>query len=317
MTVLGKFNLLIIALLSLSIALLGYSGGYSFPSFETFLASVMPIILFGPLGLFYTYFRVNKIIAVPCMNIVAYTLFIPLIVLFGQLMAGLNFPLTDSYLAAFDTTLGFNWLSAINFFTELPSWVSIFSTKLYESTNYATIFVAVFLIFSGKHRQLDEFITYVILTAVIANIFAGFFPAASAYEYFKPGIAVSERLSAVVGQGYMNDFFALREGSTRELKLVGANGLVSFPSFHTILALLLIYVTRGTGLFSIMITVWSLGIIATTPFDGAHYITDIIGGAVVLMATIAAVQRLEPHLARILSPGTTKSKPASLPAFSA
>ena len=52
----------------------------------------MPVILFGPLGPFYAYVRVNKIIAIPCMNISAYTLFIPMIVLFGQLMAGF-FPL--------------------------------------------------------------------------------------------------------------------------------------------------------------------------------------------------------------------------------
>jgi len=115
----------------------------------------------------------------------------------------------------------------------------------------------------------------------------------------------------------MNDFFAIREGSLQQLKLLGANGLVSFPSFHTILALLLIYVTREIRLLSIFVTIWGLGVVATTPFDGAHYISDVIGGFVVLMATIAAMQRLEPHLARIFAQEKSKPKPASLPAFSA
>jgi hypothetical protein len=317
MTVFVKFNLLVIAILSFAVALLGYSGGYSFPPANIFFASVLPVMLFGPLGLFYTYIRPDSTIAVPCMNITTYSLFIPPIVLFGQLMGGLNYPLVDSQLAAFDATLGINWLSIVTYFASLPEWVSIYSTKLYSSTDILGLLVAVFLIFSGKHKRLEEFVTYFILTAIIVNIFAGFFPAASAYEYFKPSSDLYARLSPIVGEGYMNDFFALRNGEMHQLKLIGANGIVSFPSFHTIIALLLAYVVRGCGLTTYLVGIWCLGIVATTPFDGAHYVADIIGGGVTLMATIAVMQRLEPHLTRILSPHTDKTEPAPQPAFSA
>ena len=111
----------------------------------------------------------------------------------------------------------------------------------------------------------------------------------------------------------MDNFFALRDGSMTELKLLGTNGIVSFPSFHTIIALLFIYVVRGYGLITFLVGAWCLGIVATTPFEGAHYIADIIGGGVTLMATIAAMQRLEPHLTRILSPGFSEAR-TSLPA---
>lgn len=316
MTVLVKFNLLVISILSLAVAILGLAGGYSFPPVDIFIASVLPIMLFGPLGLFYSYIRLDKTIAVPCMNIVTYSLFIPPIVLFGQLMGGLNNPLTDSYLAAFDATIGVNWLTLVTYFASLPEWVSLYSTKLYSSTDILGLLVAVFLIFSGKHKNLEEFVTYFILTAIIVNIFAGFFPAESAYEYFKPDGDLYARISPVVGEGYMNDFFALRDGSMRQLKLIGANGIVSFPSFHTIIALLLIYVIRGCGLITFLVGIWGLGIVATTPFDGAHYIADIIGGAFVLFATIAAMQRLEPYLTRVLSPSKEQAELSPQPAYS-
>jgi len=84
MTVLGKFNLLIVALLSLTVIILAYAGGYTFPPTDVLLIFISPVLLFGPLGLFYTYFRPDRTIAVPCMNIVTYNLFLPPIILFGS-----------------------------------------------------------------------------------------------------------------------------------------------------------------------------------------------------------------------------------------
>ncbi len=311
MTFMLKFNLLVVSTLSLVVAILGFRGGYTFPPAEDYLVATLPIILSGPLALFYTFVRPDKTIATPCWSITIYLLFIPPVLLFGQLMGGLNYPLVDANLAAIDSAMGFDWMEYMNYFASLPSWTSEFSTILYKSTNQLVFLIAVFLIFSGRHRQLVEFVTYFILTGILVNLISGFLPAATAYEYFKPGAALYEKLSPVVGEGYMVDFFALRDGSMRELKIIGATGIVSFPSFHTILALLLIYVVRGCGLFSWVVGIWGLGIVATTPVDGSHYLTDVIGGVVLLAITIAAVRWLEPRLERVFS--STASKPELVP----
>lgn len=301
MSVMLKFNLLVITILSLVVVILSIGGGYTFPPAEDFLVATLPIILSGPLALFYTFIRPDKTIATPCWAITIYLLFIPPVLMFGQLMGGLNYPLVDAELAAIDKAMGFDWMEYMIYFASLPDWTSEFSTILYKSTNQLVLLIAVFLIFSGRHRQLVEFVTYFILTGILVNLISGFLPAATAYEYFKPDAALYEKLSPVVGQGYMVDFFALRDGSMRELKLIGATGIVSFPSFHTVLALLLIYVARGCGLFAWVVGIWGIGIVATTPVDGSHYLTDVIGGIVLLAITIAVVRWLEPHLERILS----------------
>lgn len=71
MTILGKFNLMIVTLLGLTVTILAVAGGYTFPPTDELLIIISPIMLFGPLGLFYTYFRPDQTIAMPCMNIVA------------------------------------------------------------------------------------------------------------------------------------------------------------------------------------------------------------------------------------------------------
>jgi membrane-associated phospholipid phosphatase len=58
---------------------------------------------------------------------------------------------------------------------------------------------------------------------------------------------------------------------------------------------------RGTGIFFLITLIWNTGIIATTPFDGAHYLTDIIGGVVVMVASVFVIHRLEPYLETVFS----------------
>lgn len=317
MSILMKFSLTLVSLLAMSVYVLANIYSFSFPPLMDYRGIAVFIMLFGSLAIFYTYFRPDKTISSPCWSITAYYLFIPPGVMLTQIVGSFNYPLTDQYLIAFDSVLGFDWPSAIIAFTKLPEWVSIASTNLYDSSIHITILVTLFLIITRKNYRLDEFVTYFILTGIITVVISGFAPAESAYEYYKLDAAIYDQLSPVVGNGYMNDFYSLRDGSLRQLKVIETQGIISFPSFHTINSLLLIYVMRGNGWFFALTALWNIGIILTTPFDGAHYITDIIGGAVVLMVAIAAVQRLEPHMARILSSKSDKPEPEIQPAYSA
>ncbi len=297
MSLLLKFNLLVTALFGLVIFVWGSIAGFGFPPLDHYTASGILAAVFGAAALFYTFLRPDRKIADPCWVLMAYALFMPVMIMFSYLPASLNFPLADAALARTDQMLGFNWLDAVHWFVTLPDWVSIASSKLYNSTHWAMLVVAGFLIFSGRHRQLDEYLTLFILTGLITCAISGFLPAETALEYFKPDAATYERLSPIVGNGYMSDFHALRDGSLRQLKLLGVQGIVSFPSFHMVLAMLLIYVMRGTGIFFAITVVWNVGIMLTIPFDGAHYLTDIIGGAVLMVTCIYFIRWLEPWLA--------------------
>ncbi len=300
MSNLMKFNFLVIAFLTLSVAIMTISWGYSVPPVEEFLAVMLPLALFVPLALFYTYLRPDQTIATPFWNFVLYAMVIPPVLIFGQLVITFNFPLVDAKLAAFDQALGFEWPRAIEMFISLPDWVIAVSKELYNSLYRAAMVVAIFLIFSGQHKQLEELTTYFILTAILTNLISGFLPGASAFNFFETPAEVYQQFNPVVGLGYMDDFYALRNGSITDLKL-DINGMVSFPSFHTVFALFLIYVMRNSGVFRYVIALWSIGIVLTTPFDGAHYIADLVGGAILVVATIAFVRWLEPRLDRFFS----------------
>jgi len=298
MSLLMKFNLAMIALFGLIVFAWGSLAGFSFPPAEHYTASTILAGAFGTAALFYTFLRPDRKIADPCWALAGYALFMPIMIMLSYLPASLNFPLAGGALVKADLMLGFDWMAAVKYFVELPAWVSIYSSKLYNSTHWAMLIVAGFLIFSGKHRRMDEYLTLFIITGIVTCVISGFIPAVNAYEFFLPNDEIYDRLSPIVGRGYYDDFFALRDGSLRQLKLLDVQGLVSFPSFHTILALLLIYVMRGTGIFFIITLVWNIGIITTTPFDGAHYLVDIIAGGLVMLGAIHFIRWFEPWLAK-------------------
>lgn len=301
MSALMKFGLVIVVATGLLDFIWGSAAGFSFPPQDHYYWTTLLVTVFGAAALFYTYLRPDPKIAGPCWSLFTYALFMPSAIMLSYLVGSLNFPMAENTLVNMDAMLGFNWLAAIQTFTELPSWVSIASTKIYASSIWVMFLVACFLIFTGKHRRLDEYIVYFIVTCVFTSAIAGVMPATNAYEFFQPGNATYDKLSPIVGRGYYDDLFALRDGSLRQLKLVDVQGLVSFPSFHTIVSLILIYVMRGTGIFFAISLIWNVGIIATTPFDGAHYLVDIIGGVMVMLASVLLIRRLEPYLETLFS----------------
>jgi membrane-associated phospholipid phosphatase len=84
-------------------------------------------------------------------------------------------------------------------------------------------------------------------------------------------------------------FHGLRDGSFRALVAAGSEGIITFPSLHAALAVILI-----VALWPIPILRWAiLGVnsvmLAATPIDGSHYFIDVLAGiAVAALALIAA-----------------------------
>jgi membrane-associated phospholipid phosphatase len=88
----------------------------------------------------------------------------------------------------------------------------------------------------------------------------------------------------------MREFFALKSDGAFVLDLSDTYGLVCFPSFHTILALL-----GGAALSEIRYlrwpsVVWTMLIILSTLTTGWHYVIDIVAGTAVAIASLAVAR---------------------------
>jgi membrane-associated phospholipid phosphatase len=66
--------------------------------------------------------------------------------------------------------------------------------------------------------------------------------------------------------------------------------LVTFPSFHTTLALVIAYCGARLRFVGAPVVVLNLLVVASTMAEGGHYFADIAGGAVIAFAAIGLVR---------------------------
>ncbi|RWM26164.1 phosphatase PAP2 family protein [Mesorhizobium sp.] len=213
--------------------------------------------------------------------------FVPLLVGSTVLMhvaSATDRPFADPTLAYIDERLGFHWpwfLSVTNH--QLIAPVLSFA---YHSLGPQVPFV--FLLNIARHRndRLLEFITLMAMSSILAGGIMAFVPAEGAYAYFKPTADQFSHFTAHAGMWHYETLMALRSGAPFDLIMTNSSGLVTFPSYHTALGIMVVYALRDyRWLF------WSVGclnavmIIATLP-EGGHHLIDVLAGATVGLASI-------------------------------
>jgi len=94
----------------------------------------------------------------------------------------------------------------------------------------------------------------------------------------------------------MPDFTALRNGTMREISLARMEGLITFPSFHTTLAVLFVAALRRHRLALAIGAVVNGLMLLSIPSEGGHYLVDVIAGAMVAAVAIQMAARIEARL---------------------
>ncbi len=73
-------------------------------------------------------------------------------------------------------------------------------------------------------------------------------------------------------------FYGLRDGSFRVLVAVGAEGIISFPSLHAALAVILVIALWPIPILRWLTLYLNLAVLLATPIDGSHYFIDVFAG---------------------------------------
>ena len=98
----------------------------------------------------------------------------------------------------------------------------------------------------------------------------------------------------------LRDLLALRAGGPWHFELSAMQGIVTMPSYHTVMAVLFTYAFRRTGLVGYGIATLNLVMLLSIPPIGGHYLVDMLAGGALALGAIA-VQRAPRHgVSRIL-----------------
>ncbi len=198
--------------------------------------------------------------------------------LLNYLSTGWGFPYRDAELARLQELVGLDWKGYVFWVNEHPLVARILELA-YMSHEWLIPFTFIGLVALGMATRLREFLLLSFITALACVFISGLLPAQGAYTHYGLSPA-SLRNIPDAATIYLHDLQHVHAGTLKQFELAHAKGLATFPSFHTVMALLFAWAWRGTWL---QWPVWILAalIIISTPVIGSHFFMDIVGGVAV------------------------------------
>jgi membrane-associated phospholipid phosphatase len=199
-------------------------------------------------------------------------------------------PYRDAELYAIDRWLGFERDAYLLFLKRHDGLLDVLSFA-YNTMMRQNLLVLFVTIVAGRIDRLQNYIIAFAIAVTATAVIACFIPAANAMIYVDK---VPTDLSTLPdgGHSYFPTLEGLRNGTIRIIDFDHLEGLISFPSFHTANALLFVWALWPIRFLRPVLVPLNLLLIASTPLCGAHYVTDIAGGAVVAFAAIVATTYL-------------------------
>jgi membrane-associated phospholipid phosphatase len=200
------------------------------------------------------------------------------------LAAASGYPLMDNVLTRLDAMLfGFEWYVEANWVANQPA-LDWFLQRAYFSLPYQAALVFLVGSVSCPGNRNGEIIwQFCISLALTCAIFV-----------FTPALGHV----AHIGTRWMKTLMIIRNGEWATFDFSHVEGIISFPSFHTTLAILLVYAVRDhRWLLAVLVPLNMLLIVATLSVGG-HYLVDLPAGAAVAFISIAATRLLRRQLAK-------------------
>jgi membrane-associated phospholipid phosphatase len=212
--------------------------------------------------------------------IVALKVFSPL----TYLAAASGYPLIDAASARFDAILfGFDWNVEADWVAAHPP-IDWLLQQAYFSLYYQGAFVLLIGSVTRPGERNSEIVWHFCISLVLT---CGIF-------VFTPAVAHI----AHAGTGWLKTLMMIRDGEWTSLDFSRFEGIVTFPSFHTTLAILLTYAVRPHRWALAVLVPLNMLLIVATLSVGGHYLVDLPAGAAVAFISIVATRLIRQLLAK-------------------
>lgn len=200
------------------------------------------------------------------------------------------FPFADPLLHRADLSLSFDWLALYEMYQKNRT-VTFAMQRMYLAIADIPTFIMLGLALTGQEQKVRDFIrVFSIALAITVAIFF-FFPAITPLFYLA-GEAPS--YIPVTGIAFLSTINDLRSGIPFQIELHRLYGLITFPSFHAVSAIVFTWAAWSIRVYRWPIAFVNIGMFLATVVEGTHYLIDLIGGAVVASIAILSLKLFEP-----------------------
>lgn len=205
----------------------------------------------------------------------------------------LGLPLADPLLARVDHLAGFNTRAVVGWTASQPLMATAFHF-VYSSSGALCVAAIGWRLFQGNRSALWSLVATAVGAMQLTALLSIMFPARGAILHFGLDVLQGHGLPLGAGSYSATQFANFYFGSDPLVTLSKMHGIVTFPSFHTVMALLILQGFWDTPWRNFAVGWCALTIVSTVPMGG-HYVVDLAGGILVWSSTYGLVRRISPE----------------------
>lgn len=260
------------------------------------------------LGFFYRFTARNDAIAATLIATGAYIYFAAAAAAFNHALLPIWRAPIDPALAAIDAAVGFHWPDVLAAAAQWPLLVEV-TRYAYMSSIIQFAIIVPLLGLGGRTRELQIFMLASVLCCLATVGFWAVFPSLGTTSIYPLAVELERTVAPQLGSGYGEDMWRLATAGPQIISPNDARGLISAPSFHTVMALLAIHATWSIAYARWPFLLVNALVLPGTIIHGAHHLVDVVLGAglTVLGVLLAARlldrpgrrQRLDPALSPV------------------
>jgi membrane-associated phospholipid phosphatase len=208
--------------------------------------------------------------------------------------AGAAVPLQDHVFDAIDRAMRFDWMALLGWMNNSPA--AFGALRLVYGSLLPQMALAVLcLAFTGRLTWLRVYTLAFLIATLVTIALSAVLPAEGVWLHYK--LTEADARTVPVVSTVWPVFTGLRDGSVRALVALGAEGVITFPSLHAALAVIMIAALWPIRALRWIVLILNATMLIATPIDGAHYLVDVVAGiaiaALSLVAAGATVRRAE------------------------
>jgi hypothetical protein len=264
---------------------------------EYFFRSAFALTFFG-IGQFYRRVRLHPPIATSATAIALFLVAGQTMRLFNYTLLPYQFTSADQFLAALDLKLGFVWSSFAVKISNYPKVTSLL--RMVYISSYLQIVTLIFLL--GMFAKLSEITRFMManITAGLITISVWFlFPSSTPVAFQTVSPEIASKLNLVLSTDYGYWLAHAGQQGLKTLSPSALGGIVGFPSFHTVMAILIVWYSKNIPHAIKLFFPVNLLMLPAIVLHGAHNLIDVFGGFLVAAAAIWLSEKNATSIAKL------------------
>jgi hypothetical protein len=219
------------------------------------------------------------------------------LVLFNSMLLPYRFHGMDQILAGIDASLGFVWADYVVAMSAYPQFCA-FLKVVYSSTFAQIMLALIVLTFANRPGEVSQLTLANLTGALIVISIWSLFPSSTPVAFQPLPADVAAIVDLKLDREYGLKLVQLSYEGITQFTPGQKLGMVGFPSFHTVMALLVVCYAGKIRFLFYPVAIWNSFMLLAIPLHGAHNVIDVIAGLLVAVLAI----RFAAHVSGSKSP---------------